>query len=94
MKRPGWKNKTSFKKGCTPWNKGLKGVCKTNAGSFKKSQFKEEKHYFWKGEKCGYPAIHNWLRRNFGVPNKCENKNCKYPKKNSIGKIMIKPYRS
>ena len=28
--------KTEFKKGIIPWNKGLKGVCKPNSGSFKK----------------------------------------------------------
>ena len=31
-------NKTSFKKGIIPWNKGLKGVMKSNSGSFKKGQ--------------------------------------------------------
>jgi|SRR3990167_3061037 len=31
-------NKTSFKKGMIPWNKGLKGVLKANKGSWKKGQ--------------------------------------------------------
>jgi hypothetical protein len=31
-------NKTSFKKGSIPWNKGLKGVMRPNSGSFKKGQ--------------------------------------------------------
>lgn len=31
-------NPTSFKKGMTPWNKGLKGVIKPNSGSFKKGE--------------------------------------------------------
>lgn len=29
-------NQNGFKKGHSPWNKGTKGVCKTNSGSFKK----------------------------------------------------------
>ena len=32
------------RKGRTPWNKGLKGVCNPNSGSFQKG----EKHYRWK----------------------------------------------
>lgn len=32
----GYLNKTSFKKGMIPWNKGIKGSVKQNSGSFKK----------------------------------------------------------
>ena len=31
-------NKTSFKKGIVPWNKGTAGIMKPNSGSFKKGQ--------------------------------------------------------
>lgn len=31
-------NRTTFKKGSIPWNKGTKGVMKSNSGSFRKGQ--------------------------------------------------------
>ncbi len=51
-----------------------------------------ENHYLWKGDEVGYKAIHGWLRRNYGIPDKCEqcestkriewaNKNGKYIRK-------------
>lgn len=30
----------------------------------------------WKGNKAGLKAIHRWLRKHYGIPNKCENPNC------------------
>lgn len=27
----------------------------------------------WKGELTGYGGIHNWIRRHFGTPKKCEH---------------------
>jgi hypothetical protein len=30
-----------------------------------------EKHPFWKGDKAGYCAIHDWVRRRFHVQEKC-----------------------
>lgn len=41
--------KYAFKKGNTPWNKGTKGICKPNNGSFKKGQNKGIKSSRWKG---------------------------------------------
>lgn len=49
-----------MEKGKIPWNKGLKGVCKPNSGSFKKGNkgywlgkkrpgMSKEKHFLWKG---------------------------------------------
>jgi len=40
---------TRFRKGQIPWNKGLKGICKANSGSFKKGDFAREKHPRWNG---------------------------------------------
>lgn len=42
-------NLTKFKKGMIPWNKGLKGVIKPNAGSFKKGQHSSPETEFKKG---------------------------------------------
>ena len=35
----------------------------------------------WKGDNIKYQAIHNWLRKNFGKANKCENKECNHRSK-------------
>lgn len=50
-----------------------------------------EKHYLWKGEKATYTAFHQWIKRKLGKANKCENVNCKYPRTNKNGKILLKP---
>lgn len=52
------------------WNKGLKGY--TNAGSFKVGQFVDSNHPLWKGEQASYTAIHQWIKRKLGTPNRCE----------------------
>jgi ribosomal protein S14 len=41
-----------FKKGITPWNKGTKGIMKSNKTSFKKGQHYSPKTEFKKGENC------------------------------------------
>ena len=33
----------------------------------------DEKNSQWKGENAGYMAIHNWIRRHWGTPRKCED---------------------
>lgn len=30
------------------------------------------KHFNWKGALVGYSALHSWVRRELGTPNKCE----------------------
>ena len=52
-----------------------------------------EKHNMWKGKKAGYTAFHQWVFRKRGRASKCENPICKYPKKNTRGKIMYSPSR-
>lgn len=49
-----------------------------------------EKAYQWKGIKASYTAKHTWLKNNYGKAIKCENKDCKYPRKNR-GRILFKP---
>ncbi len=72
------------------WNKGTKGICKPNKGSFKKGQVpwnkgkklpKGEKANNWKGDKITINSIHSWLIRTFGRPNKCEIKDCRNTKR-------------
>lgn len=64
-----------FKKGHTPWNKGLKGA--TNSGSFKEGHPNtspvSDAHYRWKGNVVGYSALHRWIRKVLGTPTTCED---------------------
>lgn len=92
-------------KGKTPWNKGKEGFKKSDENKKRFSQYAKE-HGFgkwmskkvgkdsnvWKGDNVGYAGIHRWLSRDFGKPNRCENKLCVYPRKNGLGKIMLKPH--
>jgi len=50
-----------------------------------------EDHPQWKGEKAGYVPKHSWLYRHYGKAHKCDNPNCKYPRKNSKGTILTSP---
>ena len=42
---------------------------------------KEEKSWAWKGNKVGKVALHNWVERQLGKPNKCEHCNSTNEKK-------------
>ena len=98
-------NKGRFKKGHTPWLKGIKGLVKPNKGSFQKGKHYSPKteflkgqnlgsqHPLWKGDKVGYAALHNWIYRQKGNAIKCENKDCKYPRKNAAYQILRAPKR-
>ncbi len=43
--------------------------------------------------KGGYNAVHIWLRYHFGSANKCENKDCIYPRKNNARSWVRAPKR-
>jgi hypothetical protein len=54
------------KKGNTPWNKGIKGSVKPNAGSF----LPQERTF--KGTMEEYKALHYWVSKELGKPKKCQ----------------------
>jgi hypothetical protein len=76
-------NTNGFKKGQDTWNKGTKGICKSNSGSFKKGIvpwnknlkgfMANEKNAGWKGNNVGYFSLHAWVNRYLGKPTKCEH---------------------
>jgi len=57
------------KLGKPTWNKGTKGICKANSGSFKKGDIPTN----WKGDNASYNAIHSWIVRHKGKPQVCEH---------------------
>ena len=78
-------NKTSFKKGMIPWNKGTRGVMKINKTSIRigqhlsiKTEFVKDKvlgenNWNWKGDTVGYYALHTWVYRHLGKPKICSH---------------------
>lgn len=66
-------NLGKFIKGHISWNNGIKGIHLSPKSEFKEGQVAEEKNFFWKGDEAGYTAIHQWLGRKLGKPNKCSN---------------------
>ena len=51
-------------------------------------------HFSWVGDKVGYGGIHQWLKKEFGKANKCENPDCPYkdPKGYEWAKLKDKEY--
>ena len=39
---------------------------------------KAEKSNWWKGDSVGYRALHQWLQREFGKADRCENPQCEH----------------
>lgn len=71
-----------FKKGHAAWNKGKKGFKMSLESRMKMSKssslrsknlYSEEKNGRWKGDKVGYDALHQWVRRHLGKPGACEH---------------------
>jgi hypothetical protein len=56
-----FKHAKQFKKGFIPWNKGLTGVMPSGC-----------EHHKWT-EEPGYHALHAWVKRYKGSPEKCSN---------------------
>jgi hypothetical protein len=86
-----------FKKGHKIRNTGRtqfkKGHRIKNEFRFKKNQSLGEKNINWKGDKVGYIALHQWLVRNYGKPDKCEYEQCVYPRTTTTGKVRTHPAR-
>ena len=53
----------------------------------------EEQHPNYRGGNISYRRFHQWLDKNFGKANKCENKKCTYPQITARKKILYKPSR-
>ena len=52
---------------------GTKESHKRQGLSLKNNELlKGEKHYYWKGEKASYSAVHHWIKRWKGKPDHCE----------------------
>ena len=82
-----WHNSdTKFKKGRTPWNKGMKvdRIKYPNMGHFEEHSEetkallkKNHKHLrneqigTWKGDKVGYQALHDWVKVRRGRAKEC-----------------------
>lgn len=60
-----------FRKGMTPWNKGLKGAqVAWNKGL---RYMPDDEHSGWKGDLVGYISLHQWIKRKLGKPLYCSN---------------------
>ena len=70
-KRPGFIPKRGFKKGFTPWNKGIKSWVKPWLGK-KRPEMVGIKNKVWRGDDVGYGALHDWVREKLGKPEFCE----------------------
>ena len=57
-KHPNWGNKLNIQ----AWNKGKKFP-----------EYSGKHHFAWKGEKVGYSALHDWVRKYLGKPDTCEH---------------------
>lgn len=50
-------------------------------------------HPRWTGEKVKYSAVHKWIHKIYGKASRCENLDCKYPRKDAKGQMMMAPKR-
>ena len=63
------------------WNKGKKGIvkmspetkAKMSESQLKRKGNKGKKHYNWKGDKCSYRSLHEWITNKLGKPETCEH---------------------
>lgn len=64
---------SSFKKGNIPWNKNKKGIHLSPKSEFKAGESTGISNVNWKGDEVGYRALHYWIERRKGKPNKCSH---------------------
>lgn len=57
------------------------GTVTANSDFFKTHKFEGENNKNWKGKDVSYAALHHWVKRQFGAPEKCEF--CKKTEKRS-----------
>lgn len=57
--------RTHFTKSLAPWNKGVSSRDDSRLAT-------SERHGLWKGDKAGYIALHSWVERKLGRPQKCD----------------------
>lgn len=77
--------------GQIPWNKGLqncftpamrKRMSKAHIGNTgwwkgkKRPEMKGVKNHKWRGDEVGNMALHDWIKRYYGLASKCENRKC------------------
>ena len=76
---------TKFRTGKPSWNKGKhlssetknklsifnKGRHNSPSTEFKKGQFSDETHPYWKGNEVGYGGIHMWIKSKLGKAKSC-----------------------
>lgn len=55
------------------WTKGKK-LSQEHRGKIKASALKQEESHNWKGNKAGYGATHDWIKKCFGKAMRCENR--------------------
>ena len=51
----------------------LKGIRRSPNTQFTSERTSGENSNKWKGDKVGYSALHDWIRRQLGTPKVCEN---------------------
>src|SRR3990167_1640174 len=71
-KHPLWGKKHSLK-ARQKMSKSHTGIKLSEYHRKRQSGRKGEKTWNWKGNKVGYNALHSWVSRELGKPNKCEN---------------------
>lgn len=65
--------KTAFKKGYTPWNKGMKCPWVSERNKANNPGKSGAKHHNWQGDFTSYRSMHRWVVRHKGQPTKCEH---------------------
>lgn len=73
------------------YEKSTKKISVSLIKYFSDKDMSNENSRSWKGEKAGYFAFHEWIRKYYGRANKCEKPNCKYPRTNKRGQTIYKP---